>query len=335
MKRRLLSFTYWLAFVALLWVGQSSVQAANEHPRVLVALPALQALTAQLCADTQIEVQRLPPDRAVPMQSLGSALNRLGGKPFEQADAVVTLSSLWPADPLYASARRQNLRIVEVDASRAWAPTAPALAVLRVPANNVPWARSITSEPSHSPFVWLGPVNGLRLAGLIAADLARLSPEDAPRITANLRQLEAEVRNLKAEYGARTVSLNDGRVMSLASEFTYLFDDFGLYVEGWFVRQDIDWSDADRSGLTQYLRERDIHVVVHKWTPSAPIVEAIRAAGARLVVLDVGNPGLFADPTVRYETFLRNNLDRLLAAFDTQTNAVAAKPDLVPAPVQP
>ncbi|WCE09038.1 metal ABC transporter solute-binding protein, Zn/Mn family [Pseudomonas sp. JBR1] len=269
------------------------------------------------------------------MQSLASALNRLGGQPFAQAAAVVTLSSLWQADPLYASARRHNLRIVEVDASRAWDPHQPALALLRVPANDVPWARATTSEPGHSPFVWLGPVNGLRLATLIAADLARLSPEDAPRITTNLRQFEADVRNLKAEYGARTVALNDARVLALANEFTYLFDDFGLYVEGWFVRQDVDWSETDRSALTQYLRERDIQVVVHKWTPSAPIAEAIRAAGARLVVLDVGNPGLFADPTVRYETFLRSNLDRLLAAFDVPANGVAAKPGQLPAPTQP
>lgn len=335
MKRRLLSLTYWLAFVALLWVGQASVLADSGRQRVLVALPALYALTTQLCEGTQLDVQRLPPDRPVPLQSLASALNRLGGQPYEQAAAVVTLSSLWPADPLYPSARRHNLRIVDIDASRAWDPHQPALAVLRVPANDVPWARSTSTEPGPSPFVWLGPVNGLRLATLIATDLARLSPDDAPRITTNLRQLEAGVRALKAEYGTRTVALNDARVLSLASEFAYLFDDFGLYVEGWFVRQDLDWSEADRSALTQYLRERDIPVVVHKWAPSAPIAEAIRAAGARLVVLDVGNPGLFVDPTVRYETFLRSNLDRLLAAFAVPATDRAGERDQAPTPAQP
>lgn len=335
MNRRLLSLIYWLAFVALLWIGQSSVLADSARPRVLVALPALYALTAQLCEGTQIDVQRLPPDRPVPMQSLASALNRLGGRPFEQGVAVVTLSSHWPADPLYGSARRQNLRIVEIDASRAWDPHQPALAVLRVPANDVPWAASTRAEAGVSPFVWLSPVNGLRLAALIAADLVRLAPDEASRITTNLRRLEAGVRCLKAEYGARAVALNDARVLSLASEFTYLFDDFGLYVEGWFVRQDIDWSDADLRALTQYLRERDLRVVVHKWAPSTQIAAAIRAAGASLVVLDTGDPGLFADPTVRYEAFLRHNLDSLLSAFEAPANEVAAKPGQAPTPAQP
>ncbi|CAH0145989.1 metal ABC transporter solute-binding protein, Zn/Mn family [Pseudomonas mediterranea] len=312
MKPLGLSRRSWLVVLALLLGSQLN---AFAGPRVLVALPGVHALTSALSEGTSIEVVRIPSDAAVPMESQANALSRLDAKVFLQADAVVTLSSLWRADPLYAAARRHNLRIIEIDASRSWDPVKPGVAVVRTPANDVPWAGPRDVGVGPSPYAWLGPVNAMRMAALITADLVRLSPADAPRITRNLATLEDRLRQLKAEYGARLVELPDPRVLSLANEFIYLFGEFDIFVDGWFVRQDIDWSDDDRAALTRYLRERDIHVVVHKWAPDARTAKAIEDGGARLLILDAGNPGLFADAANGYEALLRSNLDALLAAF--------------------
>jgi ABC-type Zn uptake system ZnuABC Zn-binding protein ZnuA len=283
--------------------------------QVLVALPAVYALTSALSDGTTIEVVRLPADAAVPMESQANALSRLDAAAFQQSAAVVTLGSLWRADPLYATARRHNLRIVEIDASHSWDTIKPGVAVARVPSNDVPWATERDVDGGLSPYAWLGPVNAMRMSVIIATDLARLSPSDAPRIEHNLAALESRLRQLKANYGARLVAVPDLRVLSLASEFTYLFGEFGIFVDGWFVRQDIAWSDADCTALTQYLRERDIHVVVHKWAPDARIAKAIEDGGARLLILDAGNPGMLADAANGYEALLSSNLDALLAAF--------------------
>ncbi|WP_411387516.1 metal ABC transporter solute-binding protein, Zn/Mn family [Pseudomonas sp. MPB03] len=254
------------------------------------------------------------------MESQANALSRLDAAVFQQAEAVVTLSSLWRADPLYATARRHNLRIVEIDASRSWDSIKPGVAATRAPANDVPWAAASDVDQGPSPYAWLGPVNAMRMSALIAADLARLAPADAPRIEHNLAALESRLRRLKAAYGARLTAVPDLRVLSLANEFIYLFGEFGVFVDGWFVRQDIDWSDADRAALTQYLRERDIHVVVHKWAPEARIAKAIEDGGARLLILDTGNPGMLADTANGYEALLGSNLEALLAAFAATGN---------------
>jgi ABC-type Zn uptake system ZnuABC Zn-binding protein ZnuA len=249
------------------------------------------------------------------MESQANALSRLEPAVFQQATAVVTLGSLWRADPLYATARRHNLRIVEIDASHSWDTIKPGVAVARVPSNDVPWAAARDDDGGLSPYAWLGPVNAMRMSVIIATDLARLSPSDAPRIERNLAALEGRLRRLKADYGARLLEVPDLRVLSLANEFTYLFGEFGIFVDGWFVRQDIDWSDADCTALTRYLRERDIHVVVHKWAPDARIDKAIEDGGARLLILDAGNPGMLADAASGYEALLSSNLDALLRAF--------------------
>ncbi|WP_338491246.1 zinc ABC transporter substrate-binding protein [Pseudomonas trivialis] len=164
----------------------------------------------------------------------------------------------------------------------------------------------------------------MRMSALIAADLARLSPDDAPRIARNLAALDGRIRQLKADYGDRLLKVPDLRVLSLTSEPVYLLGEFGVYVDGWFVRQDIDWTDADRAALTRYLRERDIRVVVHKWAPDARIVRAIEDGGARLLILDIGNPGMLANKANSYEALLSSNLDALLAAFAPASPPAAA-----------
>lgn len=305
----------------------ASVLADTAKPRVLVALPALYALIASLSQGTHIETVRIPGDAAVPMESQANALSRLDPGVFQQADAVITLSSLWRADPLYAVARRHNLRIVEIDASRSWDPVKPGVAVTRTPVNDVPWATA--EEPGQgepSPYAWLGPINAMRMSAIIAADLARLSPEDAAQIARNLDTLENRLRQLKADYGPRLAQILDLRVLSLAGEFTYLFGEFDIFVDGWFIRQDVDWSPADRDALTRYLRERDIKVVVHKWAPDAAIAQAVEAGGARLLVLDAGNPGILANASKSYDELLRADLDAVLAAFAPSQPAHATQP---------
>lgn len=303
-----------LAFA--LWLGTPVAgHAEPARPRVLTALPAVHALTATLSAGTTLEVVRLPSAGAVPMAGQANALARLDGKTFAQAVAVVTLSSLWRADPLYAAARRHDLRIVPIDASWSWETNKPGLAVTRVPVDDVPWTKPAGAQADWSVYAWLAPVNAMRMAGLIAADLARLSPADKPRIGHNLAALDGRLRRLKAEYGARLARHADPRVFALANEFVYLFGEFGIFVDGTFSRQDVDWTDADRAALTRYLRERDVRVVVHKWQPDETISRAITDGGARLLILDVGDPGMLADPARDYEDLLRANLDALLAAF--------------------
>jgi len=312
-----MAFRNWLTILVFAWGAPLAAHAGagGEKCRVLTALPALHALTSALTEGTDIEAIRLPEGAAVPMEAQGNALARLQADAIMKAEAVVTLRNLWRADPLYPTARRHNLRIIEIDASRSWDAAKPGLSVLETPRNNVPWVEAAGPDAGPSPYAWLSPDNGMRMAALIAADLERLSRPDANRIQQNLAAFEGRLRRLKAEYGARMAAQRDPRVLSLASEFAYMLGDFGVFVEGWYVKQDVDWSDGDRSALSRYLRERDIRLVVHKWKPDERIVKAIEKGGARLLVLDAGNPGILTDEAGAYEALLRWNMNALSTAL--------------------
>jgi hypothetical protein len=91
----------------------------------------------------------------------------------------------------------------------------------------------------------------------------------------------------------------------------------GLLVDGYFIRQDVRWTPEELAALTRHLRERQIRVVLHRWLPSETIQDAVRAGGARLVVLDAGDPGIVVDGVLAadgLQRILRGNLQAILGA---------------------
>ena len=96
---------------------------------------------------------------------------------------------------------------------------------------------------------------------------------------------------------------------ALTGDFVYLTNDMGLYVDGYFIKQDIRWTDDDLAAFTRHLAANDIRVVIHKWQPSEEIQAAAAAGGARIVVLQSGDPGIVADGALAHD-----GLQRILAA---------------------
>ncbi len=110
-------------------------------------------------------------------------------------------------------------------------------------------------------------------------------------------------------------------VFALTGDFIYLTNDMGLLVDGYFIKQDVRWTDADLAMLTQHLRDNGVRVVLHKWAPSEAIQDAVRVAGAKLVVLDAGDPGVVVDRALAadgLQQILRKNLDAIVAAAAEQ-----------------
>lgn len=307
-----------LAWIAGL-VGLVALSNASAAERVvLTSLQATYSIASELAKGTQIHIVNVPAQGSV-MESQAHALSRVADDMYAKADAVITVGKLWRDDPLYPAARARKLGIVNIDASFPWTSGEPGVSVIRKPVNDVPWSpRDDAFDPGLSRFVWMSPTNAIRMAELIAADFARLSPEDAQRIRTNQLAFGDTLRKLKAEYGAKYARLPDPRVFSLADEFVYLFGDLGVFVDGWFIKQDVNWTDADYTALTAYLREHQVRCVVHKWLPDEKIQAAIRKAHARLVVLDAGDPGPVTDNALSptgYQALLRSDMDLLLQAL--------------------
>lgn len=295
------------ACLAVLPGAMAQAPSAADDTVVLTALPVLYSLARELTVGTDIVVRNLPP-AGRPMSALESYFTLQAERlepELAAADAVVTIAKLWRGDPLYIATRGANIRVVEIDATKPWSATLEGVGLVLEPADNVPWAAGAAAEGDGAAerrepavYYWLSPANGAQAADIVARDLMRLVPDDAERIAENLARFRARVLDLKRRYEVELAALPDVTVFALTSDLVYLTTDLGINVDGYFTKQDIDWTDDDARALTARLRDRDIGVVLHRWEPAEPIAAAIAAAGARLVVLEVGEAG---DPSVSEE----------------------------------
>jgi len=302
-------------------LAAATLASAASAADVLTGTQATYSLAEALVRDTGIEVANVPPDgRELSLLSdyIGRRMDRLSPD-FAAATAVITLTNALPGDPLYRFARQANIRIVDIEAAIPWSLSMPGVALSDAPVSDVDWG----SEPdapdtATAPYFWLSVSNTIRMADIIAHDLSALFPGSAAQITRNLDEFKRSMLTLRGDYQNKLIGAPDDTVFALTGDFVYLTNDMGLYVDGYFIKQDIRWTDADLKGLTAHLKDRGIGVVIHKWMPSEEIQAAIATAGARLVVLQSGDPGIDGDDGLAVDglqQILRNDLEAVYTAL--------------------
>lgn len=306
-----------LLFITVL---ESAPVLADEEVQVITALPATYSISRSLTYGTNINVRNIP-ERGRRMNTLVNFFSTRAGRyagTFSSTDAVVTIGKLWREDPLYTAARSVNIRVVEIDATKPWSTSLTGVAVIREPQQNVAWSKATSEQHNPSIFFWLSPANGARMADILAGDFVRLSPGDSERIEDNLVHFRKQLLDLKQEYEVKLSVLPDVTVFALTPEFVYLTSDMGIYVDGYFFRQDIDWTTTDLENFESYLKGNNIRVVIHKWNPSNEIRQRIDSAGAHLVVLDTIDGGIVEDGKLQdgsYMKLMHMNLEALYQAL--------------------
>ncbi len=249
--------------------------AAGAATRVLVAHPVVAALTQTLVQGSGIALLRPVPESLPANRQLAFFTGRGAAglaQAASQADAVVALRSIWPDDPLFPLARRQNIRLIEIDAARPLDASLPGIALHE-------GAASATALP------WLDPVNLGRMADVIAADLSRLVPDARPRLQANAAALRQQVLAVAAQSEARLAAAANLTVFSLSDRLAYLVSGFNLDLAGSDVREDDAWTPDAVAALVPRLRAASVAAVLHHREPPAPLQAALQAAGVRTIVL--------------------------------------------------
>lgn len=253
----------------------AAVAAAAVPARLLVAHPVVASLTTTLVRDTGIVVLRPVPETLPANRQLAffSGRGAAGlGDAARQADAVVALRSIWPDDPLFPLARRQNIRLIEIDAARPLDASLPGMALQE-------------QEGAANALPWLDPVNLGRMVDVIASDVARLVPAAKPRIQANVAALRQQVLAITAQSEARLAVASNLAVFSLSDRLGYLVNGFNLDLAGTDARADEAWTPEALTALTQRLRGASVAAVLHHRELSPALAQAVQQAGVRTIVL--------------------------------------------------
>jgi len=295
-------------------VSAQDAAPGEDGPLVLTALQATWSITRALTKDTPIQVANVPEDGrefAILKTYIERRKDRLADL-FSAATAVVTVTNALPADPLYRYAREANIRVVDIDAAQPFTYDTPGVALVDTPSSDVDWAQPSADEAGGTaPYFWLSLSNTMRMADIVAADLAALYPNFADTIATNVDGFKREILAIRGDFQNRLISAADDTVFALTGDFVYLTNDMGLFVDGYFIRQDLRWTESDLAALTAHLKERDIRVVIHKWLPNDAIQAAIRDGGAELVVLETADPGRVVDDELAADGLQQIHIDNL------------------------
>jgi len=219
------------------------------------------ALTTALVRDTGIVVLRPVPETLPPNRQLAffSGRGAAGlGEAARQADAVIALRSIWPDDPLFPLARRQNIRLIEIDAARPLDASLPGMALQE-------------QDATANALPWLDPVNLGRMADVIASDVGRLVPAAKPRLQANVGTLRQQLLSITAQSEARLASASNLAVFSLSDRLDYLVSGFNLDLAGTDARAD---EAARCPALTAARASFDSLVPASRLAPNAAVAGA-------------------------------------------------------------
>ncbi|WP_296270439.1 metal ABC transporter solute-binding protein, Zn/Mn family [Pseudomonas sp. UBA6323] len=271
--------------------------ALADAMRVLTSLPVTHGLGSALLQGTKVQVVRATPAKLPASRQISYFSGRGAGaleKAASSADAVIAMRSLWPDDPLYPMARRSNIRIVEVDAARPVDGALPGIA-LRSEGGDV-----LAQQP------WLSINNLGRMADVMAADLARLSPDDAAQIASNLADIKQRLLTLSATSESRLAELDNLSVASLSPGFEYLTTGLNLDV--------IELSaDPAVDAFKSVIEDNDVRLVLSDRAVDETVAAAVKDAGARLLMLDDSA----GDPVNGLVALTEQIIDGLSAAQDT------------------
>jgi len=301
--------------VGSLLVAAGATGAAAQDDGHLVIVAGLQPLYSIAASLTEgidtIEVKAVP-ETLPSLAGLPHALGRLDDQTeavLASADAVVTAGSVWPEDPLFRVARNSNIRVVDIDAATS---LTTGKAVPTIPSSGGSLSSMATGI---NPYAWFAPTNAIDMAQIVAEDLSRLAPADAEKIKANLDRYESDMQAVLSGYGQKFLSVEPQGVFSLTDKFSYLLNDVGIYVDRYFLKPEVEWTDQDIADFGAALKNEGATLVLHQWDPSPAVAEAIKTAGVRLVVLDDAVGGKNGAVASAYLSVLRSDLDKLYTAM--------------------
>lgn len=277
---------------------------ATYDPAVLVTQNCTEILVKILMKGTGLRVVRAIP-QGYPMRGHASYFRKHWKTVQElasHADVAVSLRSAWSADPIYAWARRANIRIVHVDATRPLTEQRAGVPLLQ------------QQDKTISPFVWRSPANMARMADIAGADLMEIFPEYAEGIRRNLRVCKRALFQMRSRFEEDFSMLERFELVTLTQAYDYLLDEFGLTVVKTMTTPEHKWTEKDSETLQRVLRNGDVRSVLCAWAPKQEILKVIHDSGAKAVVL---SPLAIreGDPLAQLLVWYEGNLNALYSAL--------------------
>ena len=270
--------------------------------KVLTSIQSVYSIAQNITKNTDIEVYSIF-DSDISMDYGKSAFDNkdLDLAVAKNAVAVIDVAKVWENDYLYEYARRQNIRIIEIDASYSFSgDDYSALSLLNY------------KNGERNPYVWMSLQNTIKMADIIAADLTRLFPKNEKVIATNLKKFTEELKDLENNYLRETLNAKSLSVIALTGNLDYLFNELNIFANH------VEFSQMTSENIDKIMKENGSKIIVSdKWLKKEVISE-IEKKGGKFIVLDTFNIPRELNEKMDPDGYLKGmkeNLDKLAKAL--------------------
>lgn len=240
---------------------------------ILTNTQATYTLTSMLAENTDIKVKSLFETSASMSYDQIQTLKSIPKESYNDVVAVVDLQRVWIYDSLFEFARRENIKVIEIDASYSYQDNTS----LSLLINNYHKGENVGQT---NPYVWLDLGNANKMTQIIAHDLIRLFPENKDVINKNLEKTLNILEKLAEEYNSLD---NIDGVIVLSENLNYLITYLNIFSEY------VNINDLSVSNIKKIMKQTDLKVFVSDKGIKKEIVEEIKKNKGTVVILKTGN----------------------------------------------
>lgn len=236
---------------------------------VITSIQPLYSLTTYITKDTDINVYNaFGSETSMTMSREAINEENFDLSIAKKAQAVIDIAKIWYDDTIYRKARMNNIKIIEIDAS-------------------FPYDNKVSSlffnEFSNGKtnfYVWLGTKNLIRMANIIARDLARIYPKQKEKIEKNIIVLTNKILEEERISDSSFMNAKSLEVISLSENIHYLLNDINLYIE--YENPE----NINAENVAEIMNKKGIKVFVSDRWLKKNVIKAIKDAGGEFVIIN-------------------------------------------------
>lgn len=236
---------------------------------VITSIQPLYSLTTYITKDTDINVYNaFGSETSMTMSREAINEENFDLSIAKKAQAVIDIAKIWHDDTIYHKARMNNIKIIEIDAS-------------------FPYDNKVSSlffnEFSNGKtnfYVWLGTKNLIRMANIIARDLARIYPKQKEKIEKNIIVLTNKILEEERISDSSFMNAKSLEVISLSENIHYLLNDINLYIE--YENPE----NINAENVAEIMNKKGIKVFVSDRWLKKNVIKAIKDAGGEFVIIN-------------------------------------------------
>ncbi|VWL85540.1 metal ABC transporter solute-binding protein, Zn/Mn family [Oceanivirga miroungae] len=226
-------------------------------------------ITKNLTKDTNIEVKDVFNTGSNMRANQYKELSKMDLSEFKEAIAVITLDKVWDEDSLFEHIRRENIRIINIDATYSYSDNTSLVISTKKYNSNL---------AKINPYVWLNLYNLQKMYKIVAMDLAKIFESDKDKILENLDKNLKKIDNLIKEYS----SIELDSAILLTEDIEYLAGFLNIYS----INKDYD--DITKDNILNILNDEQIDVIMTSKPLKRDIVKILNKNNKKYILINTG-----------------------------------------------